>query len=86
MNIKKRTLSTVVFSSKTENLLAKSEDKGFYLYTWKECTHVLYSQHWAKKNEQNKQTVKCTLGNFYASYQSRTDHCRGRMLNNQIIE
>ena len=38
------------------------------------------------KNEQNKQTDKCTLSNFFAIYQSPTDHCRGRTFHNQIIE
>ena len=39
----------------------------------------------SKKKKQNKQTDKCTVGNFFASYQSLTDHRRGRTLNNQII-
>ena len=34
------------------------------------------------KEQTKKKTEKCTLGSFFASYQSPTDHCRGRTLNN----
>ena len=56
------------------------------IYTLEKVYTCIVQSTLSQEKEQNKQTDKCTLGNFFASYQSPTDHCRGRTLNSQIIK
>ena len=56
------------------------------IYTLEKVYTCIVQSTLSQEKEQNKQTDKCTLGNFFASYQSQTDYCRGRMLNNQSIK
>ena len=56
------------------------------IYTLEKVYTCIVQSTLSQEKEQNKQTDKCTLGNFFASYQLTTDHCSGRTLNNQIIK
>ena len=56
------------------------------IYTLEKVYTCIVQSTLSQEKEQNKQTDKCTVGNLFASYQSPTDHCSGRTLNNQIME